>query len=388
MSHVGEADGEAVGPLWRWCSRLGGRTWAWWLPLLLIALDVAADLAARSREPLSFLLIGVPPVAATTRGPRHTAGIAVLCLTLEMWLASRRPGHVGEPHHVALYASTAVIGLVGAWLSRQRLRAEAHLVRARSVAEAMQLTLLRPFPQRIGPVGAAGFYEAGERGTLVGGDFYDLCETRFGVRIVLGDVRGKGLDAIETVAAVLGSFRVWAHEWPDPVRLAEHLELSIARNSGRSAEDEELFVTALLLEFPPGGDSVRIVDRGHPAPLLLTAHGTRRLRTAPALPLGLGELGAGRAEVTTHPLRTGEVVVLYTDGVSEARNAEGELYPVTERLAGRFGGGRVPDPAALVSFLRADTEQWSTGADDDRAAIALTLLDGSGAAGRSDGPVS
>ncbi|MER6501959.1 hypothetical protein ABT218_21845 [Streptomyces sp. NPDC001455] len=51
MSHVGEADGEAVGPLWRWCSRLGGRTWAWWLPLPLIALDVAADLAARSREP-------------------------------------------------------------------------------------------------------------------------------------------------------------------------------------------------------------------------------------------------------------------------------------------------------------------------------------------------
>ncbi|MFI9625932.1 PP2C family protein-serine/threonine phosphatase [Streptomyces sp. NPDC052042] len=376
MSHSGGVGGGEAGRSRRWRLRLGARTWAWWLPLLLIALDVAADLAARSREPLSFLLVGVPPVAATTRTPRRTAGFAALCLALEIWLASRRPGHIGEPHHLALYLSTAMIGLVGAWLAWQRLRAEANLVRARSVAEAMQLTLLRPLPERLGPVRAAGFYEAGERGTLVGGDLYDLCETRFGVRVVVGDVRGKGLDAVETVAAVLGSFRVWAHEWPDLSRLAEHLELSIARNSGHPTGDDELFVTALLLEFPPGGGSVRIVDRGHPEPLLLTAHGTRRLPTVPALPLGLGELGGEKAEITTHPLRTGEVVLLYTDGVSEARNTEGELYPLAERLAGRFGDGcGTPDPSALVSFLRADTEQWSTGAADDRAAIALVLLE-------------
>ncbi|MFF4664430.1 SpoIIE family protein phosphatase [Streptomyces sp. NPDC001279] len=77
-----------------------------------------------------------------------------------------------------------------------------------------------------------------------------------------------------------GPRRTWAHEWPEPVRLAEHLELSVARDSGRSAGDEELFVTALLLEFPPGGVSVRIVDREHPAALLRTAHGTRRRRAA------------------------------------------------------------------------------------------------------------
>ncbi|MFF2409779.1 SpoIIE family protein phosphatase [Streptomyces sp. NPDC058092] len=118
----------------------------------------------------------------------------------------------------------------------------------------------------------------------------------------------------------------------DLSRLADHLELGIARNAGCPAGDEELFGTALIPKFPPGGGSLRIVDLGHPAPLLLTAHGTQRLRTAPALPLGLGEPGPGGAEVTTHPLRAGEVIVLHTDGLSEARNAGGEFCPLKARL--------------------------------------------------------
>ncbi|WSA81518.1 serine/threonine-protein phosphatase [Streptomyces sp. NBC_01799] len=340
-----------------------------------MTVDVVVDLVlVQGREPLSFLLIGAPPLAAATRSPRHTAGITVVCLGLEMWMASRRPGHFGEQHHLALYTATVLIGIASVALSRQRIRAEASLVRARSVAEAMQMTVLRPFPERLGPVQAAGFYQAGEGGTLVGGDFYELCETPFGVRVILGDVRGKGLEAVQTVATVLGSFRVSAHEWRDLSRLAERLELSIARNCGCPAGDEELFVTALLLEFPPDGGSVRIVDRGHPSPLMLTPHGTHRLHTAPGLPLGLGELGPVSAEVTTHPLRTGDVILLYTDGVSEARNAGGEFYPVIDRLTDHFGDGhRTLDPEALVSFLKADTDRWSVGADDDRAMIALRL---------------
>lgn len=96
---------------------------------------------------------------------------------------------------------------------------------------------------------------------------------------------------------------------------------------------------------------------------------------APALPLGLGEPGPGDAEVTTHPLRTGEVIVLYTDGVGKARNARGEFYPLPTRLTDHFGdGGRTPDPEDLACFIRADRDAWSAGADDDRAVLALTLM--------------
>ncbi|MGW1881458.1 PP2C family protein-serine/threonine phosphatase [Streptomyces sp. NPDC001970] len=353
------------------------RGWVWWLPFLAVLLDVVGELAVRGREPVSFLLIGVPPLTAATRGPRGTALATAGCLGLQMLMASFRPGHFAEQHHVALYVSTLVIGTASMALARQRERTTQHLIRANSVAEAMQRTLLRPVPRSLGPLRAAGFYSAGEGGTLVGGDLYDVCTTPFGVRVIIGDVRGKGMDAVQTVAAVLGSFRVSAHEWPSLSSLAERLELSIARNSpwGENG-DPELFVTALVLEFPASGGEVRVVDRGHPAPVVVGPRGTRRLATAPGLPLGLGGLSPGSAETTVHPLGPGEVLVVHTDGVSEARDAAGAFYPVVERLAERFGGARSPDPEAIVAFLRSDTKRWTADAvdndDDDQAVLALT----------------
>ncbi|WP_330350676.1 PP2C family protein-serine/threonine phosphatase [Streptomyces sp. NBC_00582] len=351
------------------------RGWVWWLPLIAVAVDVLMEVIVRGREPVSFVLIAVPPLAAATRGPRGTALSAVVCLGLQMWMAARRPGHFAEQHHVAVYVGTLLIGVASVALARQRERTRQHLIRAHSIAEAMQRTLLRPVPHRLGPVRAAGFYEAGEGGTLVGGDLYDVCETPFGVRAIIGDVRGKGLGAVQTVAAVLGSFRVSAHEWRSLSRLAERLELSIARNGPAGEEgDPELFVTALVLEFPPGGGEVRIVDRGHPSPLVVGHREARRLVTAPGLPLGLGALAAGGDETTVHPLGPGEVLVAHTDGVSEARDADGVFYPVLRRLGERFREECAPDPEAVVSFVRSDSARWSAGADnDDRAVLALRL---------------
>ncbi|GHH10011.1 PP2C family protein-serine/threonine phosphatase [Streptomyces lanatus] len=364
------------------------RGWVWWLPLVAVVVDLAAEFIVRGREPVSFMLIAVPPLAAATRGPRGTAMSAVVCLGLQMWMAARRPGHFDEQHHVAVYVATTLIGIASVALARQRERTRQHLIRANSVAEAMQRTLLRPVPRRLGPVRAAAFYEAGEGGTLVGGDLYDVCETPFGVRAIIGDVRGKGLDAVQTVAAVLGSFRVSAHEWESLSSLAERLELSIARNSpAGDAGDPELFVTALVLEFPADGGEVRVVDRGHPPPLAVGPDGARRLATAPGLPLGLGALTPDGVEATVHVLRPSEVLVLHTDGVSEARDTDGVFYPVQERLGERFTGERAPDPETVVSFVRTDSERWAaTESDsDDRAVLALTLAaPGRGITARAD----
>ncbi|WP_340384286.1 PP2C family protein-serine/threonine phosphatase [Streptomyces sp. SS7] len=352
------------------------RGWVWWLPLIAVAVDVLVEAVVRGQEPVSFILIAVPPLAAATRGPRGTALSTVVCLGLQMWMAARRPGHFAEEHHVAVYVGTILIGIASVALSRQRELTRRHLIRAHSAAEAMQRTLLRPVPRRLGPVRAAGFYEAGVGGTLVGGDLYDVCETPFGVRAIIGDVRGKGLGAVQTVAAVLGSFRVSAHEWRSLSGLAERLELSIARNGPAGEDgDPELFVTALVLEFPPGGGEVRIVDRGHPAPLVVGARETRRLVTEPGLPLGLGTLAVGGAATTVHPLAPGEVLLMHTDGVSEARDADGVFYPVLRRLGERFRGECAPDPEAVVAFVRSDSERWSASTgdtdNDDRAVLAL-----------------
>lgn len=166
-----------------------------------------------------------------------------------------------------------------------------------------------------------------------------------------------------------------AHEWQSLSSLAERLEFSIARNSPAGDEGgPELFVTALVLEFPPGGGEVRIVDRGHPSPLVIGPHGARRLVTVPGPPLGLGTLATDGEDTTVHPLWPGEVLVVHTDGVSEARDADGIFYPVLQRLGERFRGEHAPEPEAVVSFLRTDTDRWSARSDnDDRAVLALRL---------------
>ncbi|AVH60282.1 MULTISPECIES: PP2C family protein-serine/threonine phosphatase [Streptomyces] len=357
--------------------RFLGQDWVWWLPFVVVLLDIALEIVVRGQEPVSFLLTGVPPLTAATRGPRGTALSTVVCLGLEMLMASLRPGHFGEQHHAALYVATALIGAASTALAAERESTTRHLIRANSVAEAMQRTLLRPVPRRVGPLRAAASYTAGEGGMLVGGDLYDLCRTPFGVRVIIGDVRGKGIGAVQTVASVLAGFRVSAYDVPSLSTLAERLELSIARNSPVGEDgDPELFVTALLLEFPSSGGEVRIVDRGHPPPAVIGPRGARRLVTEPALPLGLGGMCPGRpAKTTVHLFEPGEVLLVYTDGVSETRDASGAFYPVVERLARRFGPGAAPDPESVVAFVREDTERWSAGAPgtdaDDRAVLAL-----------------
>ncbi|WP_436776645.1 PP2C family protein-serine/threonine phosphatase [Yinghuangia sp. YIM S09857] len=358
-------------------------TWVRWAPFAVILLDVAFELALPTKFASGFLLIAVPVLAAFTRPPRTVAALVVLSLALEVLFAWRYD-HFDELHHVGLYIATAIIGAVSVELARQRRRDARNLVLANSVAEALQLMLLRPVPPRLGPVRAAGYYEAADRRALVGGDLYDLVETPFGVRVVIGDVRGKGLPAIQHVGTVLGSFRDAAYGIADLAELADHMERRLVRETdgraGAAAEpDGELFVTALLLEFPYDRREVHVVDRGHPAPILLSRGRVTRLATRPGVPLGLGVLAdpaaGARSGASTHPLGPGEVLVLHTDGVSEARGPQGAFYPIEERLWVRFGGRDRVDPAVLAEFVRDDLADYSEGTCDDVALIALTRAD-------------
>lgn len=372
--------------------------WVWWAPFAVILVDVVFELTLPTKFASGFLLIAVPVLAAFTRPARTVAGLVVLALGLEVLFAWRYD-HFDELHHVGLYIATAIIGAISVELARQRQRDARNLVMAHSVAEALQLMLLRPVPARLGPVRAAGYYEAADRRALVGGDLYELLETPFGVRVVIGDVRGKGLPAIQHVGTLLGSFRDAAHGVPDLVGLADHMERRLVRDTAGGAgpeagpgtgsgtapgaqadngPDTELFVTALLLEFPPDRREVRIVDRGHPAPILLSRGRVSRLALRPGVPLGLGALTDAATAVTgatTHPLGPGDVLVLHTDGVSEARDPQGVFYPIEERLSVRFGGRDRVDPAVLAAFVRDDLAEYSEGTCDDVALIAVTRAD-------------
>src|ERR1700677_283189 len=99
-----------------------------------------------------------------------------------------------------------------------RSRREGALIR---ISERVQRAILRPLPAALGGVARASHYQSATREAMVGGDLYEIKMTQFGPRFIIGDVKGKGLDAVGRCAAVLAVFRELAFAEPDLVRLAE-----------------------------------------------------------------------------------------------------------------------------------------------------------------------
>ncbi|BBC37897.1 hypothetical protein SGFS_091910 [Streptomyces graminofaciens] len=208
--------------------------------------------------------------------------------------------------------------------------------RAREVAGAAQCVLLRPLPTRIDGLATAAAQLSADRGALVGGDLYEVIATEHGVRVVMGDVRGHGLSAIGTVAAVLGGFREAVHDEAELAGVLARLDRALARHLRERArtEDTEEFVTVLLLEIAPDG-VIHALNCGHPWPYLLSAGRAQLLVEAePMPPLGPFPLPAELPPTPCGQLLPGEALFLHTDGVEDARDAGGGFFPLPAVLAG------------------------------------------------------
>ncbi|MFC4611974.1 PP2C family protein-serine/threonine phosphatase [Streptomyces maoxianensis] len=252
-------------------------------------------------------------------------------------------------------------------LSRERLAS------ARVIAETAQRAVLPAPPARIGGLQIAARYEAAQADAFIGGDLFAVQDTPFGVRLVVGDVRGKGLGAVEEVAVVIGAFREAAEQERSLEGVAARLERALAREDTRRDELDavEGFTTAVLAEIPHGEGVVRVVNRGHPEPLVLYADGVVDILEPPqaALPLGMGDLAAWPDRSRAHPLPAGATLLLYTDGLTEARDADGVFYDPGERLAGRL----FPGPEELLDALVDDVRRHTGGAaTDDMALLAVS----------------
>ncbi|MBT2468767.1 serine/threonine-protein phosphatase [Streptomyces sp. ISL-66] len=251
-------------------------------------------------------------------------------------------------------------------------RGTEQLASARGIAEAAQRAVLPTPAERIGGLHVAASYEAAQADASIGGDLYAVQDTPYGVRLAVGDVRGKGLGAVEAVAVVLGAFREAAESEPSLEAVAQRLERALAREGIRrdSLDAVEGFTTCVLGEIPPGAGLLRLVNRGHPEPLLLFADGALAALTPAeaALPLGLGDVGGWPDRAQEWPFPPGATLLLYTDGLTEARNASGAFYDPAARLLGRV----FPGPDELLSALSSDVRRHTGGAaTDDMALLAL-----------------
>lgn len=315
---------------------------------------------------LPLLSVG-PAVAAAIGGVVYTLAVGAAALAECLLLAASMQPAV--THRQAQVAFLAVAGVTAAGIlaSRARRRRDRELAQVRVVAEAVQRVLLRPVPRQAGPVRLAVHYLSASCGARVGGDLYEVVSTPDFVRLIVGDVQGKGLPAVQSAAAVLGVFREAAYDESSLTAIASRIENSLTRQL-----DHEQFVTAILAEISADGTKVELLSCGHPAPLLLGPAPPRLIDPEQgSLPLGLGHLTDVPRLPLTIPFAPGDAVLFYTDGASEARNKAGQLFPLADRAS-----ARAPlDPATLVDRLGDEVTRHVGHAPDDDVALLLIYRD-------------
>ncbi|WP_405844119.1 serine/threonine-protein phosphatase [Streptomyces platensis] len=412
------------------------------IPVGIIAAVCTIDVLAPPDIHLGPLLVAAPAVTAAFAGPRLAAAIGVLAVAAQVFIGIAR--HVLFTENLeAQIASLVVVSALVVLFTVVRDRNERRLTRSRSVAAVAQQVLLRPLPARSGLLEIASLYLAAEEEAEMGGDLFAAARTTTSTRLIIGDVRGKGLPAYSHAALILGAFRAAAHREATLPRLAIHLDGAVRWDSSQwryapggggeggagvaagadgvaevgadvgadsdpdavadpgpgagpvlevgpvpavpetapapvtdtDTDPDETFATVILLDIPDRSPVVHTITCGHPPPLLLADGRVRTLAAEwPALPIGLGGLpGAPDYEVETFPFEPGELLLLYTDGVSEARDDKGTFYPLAERA----GAWSALSPQQVLPQLRTDLLAHTNGRlGDDAAAVAVRRLPG------------
>jgi serine phosphatase RsbU (regulator of sigma subunit) len=341
------------------------------VPLGLIVTIVAADVLAPINTHLGPLLVVAPALTASFASPLATVVVGLLAGVALVAIGLLREGMTSQDLMAQLIA-VLVISAVLALFRYAQHRRSVELVQVKRVSAAAQQAVLRPLPRRIGPLQVASLYMAAEDQALIGGDLYAAVRTERGTRLIIGDVMGKGTTAMGDAALLLGSFREAGSRLTDLGELMGHLDASVSRNLSESGEMEpsgEFFITALVVDIPDEAGTAHTVNSGHTPALLLRDGHAYRLDVAAAPPLGLRELVRPTFEKLPFTFGGTDVLLLYTDGITEARDPDGRFYPLAERAAAWSG----EDPPTVVRSLREDLLRHVEGnLRDDAAVVAIT----------------
>ncbi|MGI5526336.1 PP2C family protein-serine/threonine phosphatase [Streptomyces syringium] len=347
------------------------------VPFAIALLVVAIEFSPAHFLYTGPLLTATPALAAVTMGPRGTASAVAVALAVSVATATHNDAW-GTQQVYTNFLALFLVSVAGVTTSSAvRTRRQSELDQVRRIAAAAQEVILRPVPVRLGPLRAASMYLAAEAGARIGGDLYEAVQTRYGVRMIVGDVRGKGLPAVRAAAAVLGAFREAVHYEDDLVEVMNHCAAALRRECAvPGAFDQEAvvegFVTALVVQVPDG-PVVEVVNRGHPPPLVLHRGRARALTpTSPLPPLGLEDFITGfPGQVESYPFMTGDCLLLHTDGVIEARNRDNDFFPLPEVME----AVSAPAPREFLEQLHQALIRHTDGALEDDVAMLLIERD-------------
>lgn len=280
-------------------------------------------------------------------------------------LVSSVPGRRYEREDLSLAEELA--NRCGLALEGARLYREQSYV-ARTLQRGL---LLKDLPEITGVEVGLEYLAAGEE-SEVGGDFYDLIDTHYdGWLCLLGDVSGKGARAATSTALILYALRAVAFRGDKPSMILSALnEAMLRQDSGNQ------FCTAVCARLEPEecegrGVKLTLARGGHPPPLLLGGDGSMRELAEPGRAIGIFE--NLELEDLTVRLEPGDTLVLYTDGVTEARASDGDFFG-EDRLRELVRGTAGLDAASVAGRIK-DTvlEHQGVGPSDDVAILVLRV---------------
>ena len=300
-----------------------------------------------------------PLIACSVLSPRVTAGFAAAAVVMvvgsgwwnDSWGSAQQWIRLLD---VVLVSSAAVV------VSMVRVFREQRLTRVTAIAETAQRVILPTVPTVTEGLHIASRYLSAARDAVVGGDLYDCSVTEGYTRFIVGDVRGKGLGAVEQAARVIRAFRQAAAARATLTEAARDMNSYLVPFLG-----EEEFATALLLDLTEP-DTITLTSCGHPPAVLVRADGGAEFLDVPAgMPLGVGE----STEATWFAWGPGDRLLLYTDGLSEARDASGEFFRVLDAAPLLAQGPLDEALDTLLARVRAHVPSGDLG--DDLAVLLL-----------------
>ena len=239
---------------------------------------------------------------------------------------------------------------------------------AELMARQLQASLLPPALPDISGIELASLYRPADAG-VVGGDFFDVFEVGEVCVLVVGDVSGKGTAAAAVTGLARHTIRsaaVWAG---GPAEILENLSKAILL--GRVGDEIEYFCTVLLVfvHRTPTGVRIEVASAGHPPGLILDPVGNWSRIDVTGPPVGW-YAGARYVQASVE-VRQGDRIVMYTDGLTEARTTQGMLgmHGVASLIAA------TPSADATVKALAQAIDGTSMVVTDDIAALVLRVRD-------------
>jgi stage II sporulation SpoE-like protein len=272
-----------------------------------------------------------------------------------------------HPSAVVVVIRTGTLAVAAAIIAGLVWQIRGSRDRYHAAADTLQATLAPPrLPQLPGLAVAATYLPLAERGIVVGGDFYDVFPCPDGsYALCVGDVEGKGLEAAAVTGLVRHELRSQLYLGATAAAALAHLNATLTeRRANRSCT-----LVVALLRPAAGGCEVRVARAGHPAPVIV------REGRAEELAGGLGPLlgmdaAAAYSEATVR-LQAGDQLLLYTDGVTEARRA-GELFGQA-RLRAALEAAAEPSPQASCDRIADAMRDFADAPSDDVTVLAVGL---------------